>query len=338
MRGAGTAMQDDDGETTANILADDAVPRAVTAKVDRPFRDGYGSEAAGVASSRDFEIHVSSASLRAKVAEIRLVFETVAIEPATPVALFTFPSAFFLMRGSDADAVASRLVATTTTHFEGFPAAGLPFLRDLARNNERAWFLERKDVYHERVEEPMRALIADVAAGCAAAKLGFAPNPAQPMFRIYRDVRFSKDKSPYKTAAASAFYPDGDKTRPGVLYIHIDPKAPFIASGFYHPERDALVAIRAAIAASNEFDKCIAALEKRAYALGTDDTLARLPREYADRAGTRSEPYLKLKSFIVSKQLDPKTLRDPDLGKTIVAFAKDAAPLARFGWKALGLA
>ena len=145
------------------------------------------------------------------------------------------------------------------------------------------------------------------------------------MFRIFRDVRFSKDKSPYKTAAA--FYPDGDKTRPGTLYVHIGPEAPFIASGFYHPERDALVAIRAAIAA----------LEKRGYALGTDDTLARLPREYTDRAGTPSEPYLKLESFIVSKQLEPKTLRDPDLGKTIVAFAKDAAPLVRFGWKALSL-
>ena len=60
--------------------------------------------------------------------------------------------------------------------------------------------------------------------------------------------------------------------------------------------------------------------------LGTDDTLTRLPREDADRAGTPREHYLKLKSFIVSKQLDPKTLRDPDLGKTIVAFAKHAAP------------
>ncbi len=128
------------------------------------------------------------------------------------------------------------------TQFEGFPTAGLSFLRDLAKNNGRTWFLERKDIYHEQVEEPMRALIADVAAGCAAAKLGFAPNPRQPMFRIYRDVRFSKDKSPYKTAATSAFYPDGDKARPGVL-----------ASGFYHPERDALVAIRARIAASNDF-------------------------------------------------------------------------------------
>jgi len=68
------------------------------------------------------------------------------------------------------------------------------------------------------------------------------------------------------------------------------------------------------------------ALEKRGYVLGTDDTLTRLPREYADRAGTPREPYLKLKSFIVSKELDPKTLRDPDLGKTIVAFAKHATP------------
>ncbi len=52
--------------------------------------------------------------------------------------------------------------------------------------------------------------------------------------------------------------------------------------------------------------------------------------------GTPSEPFLKLKSFVVSKSLDPKSLRDPDLGKTIVAFAKDAAPLVKFGWTALG--
>ncbi len=103
----------------------------------------------------------------------------------------------------------------------------------------------------------MQALIADVCAGCAA------------MFRISRDVRFSKDTSPYKTAAISAFYSDGDKTRPGVLSMHSDPKAAFIASGFYHPERDALVAIRAAIAASTEFGKCVATLEKRGHTLGT---------------------------------------------------------------------
>ena len=157
------------------------------------------------------------------------------------------------------------------------------------------------------------------------------------MFRIYRDVRFSKDKTPYKTAATSAFYPEGDKTRPGVLYIHIDPKAPFLASGFYHPERDALVAIRAAIADSSDFMKCVATLEKRGYVLGTDDALARLPREYADRAGTPSEPYLKLKSFVVTQSLDVKILRDPALSQTIVAFAKDTAPLVRFGWKAVGL-
>jgi len=80
------------------------------------------------------------------------------------------------------------------TRFEGFPTAGLAFLRDLARNNDRAWFVERKNIYHDRVEEPMHALISDVAAGCAAATL------ASHQTRVSRRATRSRRKS----GAASA--------------------------------------------------------------------------------------------------------------------------------------
>ncbi|MBV8903100.1 MAG: TIGR02453 family protein, partial [Acidobacteriia bacterium] len=92
------------------------------------------------------------------------------------------------------------------TGFPGFPREGVEFLRALARNNRREWFQPRKQMFEEQVKQPMRALVETVNT----ALMGFAPElatePEKAIYRIYRDTRFSKDKTPYKTHIAASFH------------------------------------------------------------------------------------------------------------------------------------
>jgi len=222
---------------------------------------------------------------------------------------------------------------TAADGFEGFPAAGLQFLRDLSRHNERSWFVERKALYQEALEGPMRALLFDLAKRCAKAKLALAPYARAPVFRIYRDVRFSANKAPYKTHVGAALYRGGDRTASGVLYVHVDAAAPFVAAGFYQPGKETLAALRAAMVAPRDFQAALKALSARGLELERDDALVRLPRDYSGYAGSPVEPYLKLKSLIVRRSLPPAALRKPDLADAAFRFALDAAPLLRWGWQ-----
>ena len=140
-----------------------------------------------------------------------------------------------------------------TTTFAGMPDEGLAFLEDLEERNTKEFFDANKAVFRERVQAPFAALVE-----AAAARLrGDVPEVGTPkLFRIYRDLRFSKDKTPYKTSM-SASVPsrapaEGDG--PGVAtgyYVNVGPAGLYTASGLYHPDRADLLRVRAAIAEEN---------------------------------------------------------------------------------------
>jgi uncharacterized protein (TIGR02453 family) len=122
---------------------------------------------------------------------------------------------------------------------------GLAFLRNLARNNDRAWFTPRKAVFEAELKEPMLAIIRKVTDAMS----DFAPTCMRPaekcLFRIYRDTRFSADKRPYKTHVAAWWMPTGFKKTSGAgFYFHISAKEVVIAAGAWMPEKDQLAAIR----------------------------------------------------------------------------------------------
>jgi uncharacterized protein (TIGR02453 family) len=137
-----------------------------------------------------------------------------------------------------------------TTTFAGMPDDGLAFLEDLEERNTKEFFDANKAVFRERVQAPFAALVE-----AAADRLrGEVPDIGTPkLFRIYRDLRFSKDKTPYKTSM-SASVPsrtpvEGDG--PGVAtgyYVNVGPAGLYTASGLYHPDRADLLRVRAAIA------------------------------------------------------------------------------------------
>ena len=137
--------------------------------------------------------------------------------------------------------------ATNTNRKSGEPyfrEAGLRFLRSLRRNNRREWFEAHRPEFERELKQPMLALIETVNG----AMEGFAPahvRPAQKcMMRIYRDIRFSSDKRPYKSHISAWWSRAGlEKTSGGGYYMHISPDEVLIAAGVYMPEREQLLAI-----------------------------------------------------------------------------------------------
>lgn len=126
-----------------------------------------------------------------------------------------------------------------------FQPEALRFLRALKRNNRREWFQPRKDIYERTLKAPMLDLIGAVND----AMLGFAPDNVQPpqkcLMRIYRDTRFSADKSPYKHQVAAWWARKGlEKTSGGGFYLHLSATELVVAAGVYMPQREQLLAIR----------------------------------------------------------------------------------------------
>ena len=126
-----------------------------------------------------------------------------------------------------------------------FQPEAIKFLRGLKRNNDREWFEPRKAIYESALKAPMLGVIAAVNE----ALHDFAPDNVRPpqkaMMRIYRDVRFSPNKSPYKTQVAAWWARTGlEKTSGGGFYFHLSPTEVTVAAGVYMPEREQLLAIR----------------------------------------------------------------------------------------------
>ena len=223
------------------------------------------------------------------------------------------------------------------TDFAGFTPAALDFFTELAANNDRAWFTEHRARYERDVLDPLRAMLAATILGLAAQEIPLGGDPGKAIFRIHRDVRFSKDKRPYKTHAGAVLARDGGKSPDGgIVYFHLAPEGCFMAAGFYLPEPAKLGAIREAIFVEpTRFQSVLDSLAALGLTLSTEDSLTRLPRGYEDAAGQPSADWLKLKSYLIRQPLTPAQIFSADLPQTLTRFAAAALPLLQFGWQAL---
>jgi len=223
---------------------------------------------------------------------------------------------------------------TLKTNFTGFPAEGLRFLRELADNNDPAWFKPRRDDYEAHVRGPMVALVADLLTLAGARKLPLAGEPPKAVFRVHRDVRFSKDKRPYKTHCGASLSRTGAKLAPGLFYIHIEPGGCFVAAGFWRPEPPLLDRLRQRILAAPErFLKVVRALDAKGMPIEPDDDSAkRLPRGCEAGRGMPIEPFLKHRNLIARQPLSDADIRGPKLPMMLLDRFTAARPLLDFGW------
>jgi uncharacterized protein (TIGR02453 family) len=136
---------------------------------------------------------------------------------------------------------------TATDPFAGFRPEAIQFLADLTENNDRTWFTPRKADYERLLKRPLEGLCVALGERFRARDIPLMADPARSPFRIYRDVRFSKDKSPYKTNIGASFPWSGEGAgRPGG-YFHLSPGEIFIGGGMWHPEPARLAAFRAVV-------------------------------------------------------------------------------------------
>src|SRR5437879_7859954 len=129
--------------------------------------------------------------------------------------------------------------------FSAFPDQGLQFLHSLKRNNNRDWFHSHKSIYEQYVKQPMTELIAALAQEFQKFAPEMLASPKVSAYRIYRDTRFSKDKSPYKAHVAAVFPRSGLGKHEGAgFYLHISPEELLIGGGLYMPLPEDLNAVR----------------------------------------------------------------------------------------------
>jgi uncharacterized protein (TIGR02453 family) len=220
--------------------------------------------------------------------------------------------------------------------FSGFTPTALGFFRDLAEHQDRTWFQANRHIYEQEVLAPLHALVEALGAELPRRQVPLSADPLKAVFRIHRDVRFSRDKSPYKTHAGAVLSRDGTKGGFGLLYIHIDPAGSFAASGFHQPDPKALEALRQAML---DEPAAIQAALSSAYAAGCElmreDALTRLPRGFEHAAGSPAADLLKLRHLVLRRSIPASMLASPALVGTLADFAETALPLLRFGWDAL---
>ncbi|MCU0428000.1 MAG: DUF2461 domain-containing protein [Candidatus Kapabacteria bacterium] len=203
------------------------------------------------------------------------------------------------------------------------------FLSELSQNNEKAWFDANKKRY-DALRSEWLELIEAVIVGVA----GFDSSvqnlePKQCTFRINRDIRFSKDKSPYKTNFSMVIVPEGKKTAAPAYYMHLDAKSElFIAGGVWMPEKEPLTAIRANIAEHPERIESVLKNKALKAVFGDIDrsnTLTRLPKGYEE--DVPHPDLIKLKSFTVQHSMKWKSANDNTLEQELVRYFEAMHPL-----------
>lgn len=216
------------------------------------------------------------------------------------------------------------------TKFPGFTKESLSFFRQLAKNNDRDWFTPRKDVYQEKCVAPMLQLVAAVNERLAKIAVEYVvPEPKRAIYRLYRDTRFSKDKTPYKTHIAAYFQRKGYARHRGPgFYVQISPAGVGIAGGIYMVEPDEIKAIRTAIAADPKgFDK-VACGKKLTAALGPlkGDSLKRPPKGFE----TPDNPHVRMKQWYYWHETDPAEALTPALPKLITTQIELMLPMCEW--------
>jgi uncharacterized protein (TIGR02453 family) len=214
--------------------------------------------------------------------------------------------------------------------FDGFPEEGLAFLRKLKKNNNREWFTAHKSDYEDFVRFPMQSLVSTLSVPMAGIAPEFDVNPRRSLFRIYRDTRFSNDKTPYKTHVAAVFHLRGRWQDSAGFYLEIEPSNLYLGGGIYMPDSDRLKKIRKAVVArQDEFLAIVtsATFKKRFGAL-QGEKLSRGPAGFPPDHPMIE--WLKHKSFFTGVEWKPAECLTPKFIDKIVKVYADLLPLIRF--------
>ncbi len=224
----------------------------------------------------------------------------------------------------------------TTTPFSGFRPEAIQFMADLAANNDRTWFQPRKADFERLIREPFEALVAALADRFAARALPLVADPKRSIFRIYRDTRFSKDKSPYKTHLGASFpwVEDGtadERIHGNGAYFNFEPGRMYAGGGMWRPDRELLDAFRRAVV--DDPDRVRAALEDETFlatfgSVTAHESLKRVPAGLPpDHPHT---DWLRMKDVVFGRHLSDDEVQSAELPDILATDYAAAVPVFRF--------
>jgi len=214
----------------------------------------------------------------------------------------------------------------------GMTEKSFELLAGLEADNTKDWF----DAHRADMRDIVQGPFADILQAVTE-RLADGPLPLKggehTMFRMNRDVRFSKDKSPYRAQVSGVLTGGGTKNEDdGLIYLQMDAHGGFIACGFYNLAPKDLAPIRDRIVAKpDEFDNVVEHLDKAGYALSRDGALSGMPHGYAQHAEAPFAEHLKLKSMVVKSEVSKKDWMSGDVIDEAVKLARACARLIAFG-------
>jgi len=211
----------------------------------------------------------------------------------------------------------------------------LQFIKDLAVNNNKPWFDANKERF-ENAKKDFEEFVNEVLSGLGKADSAYKEIAAKDcIFRIYRDVRFSKDKTPYKSHFGAHINKGGKKMNNAAFYMHLEPGKCFAGGGMWMPEADKLKAIRQEIDYNFPAFKEIVDEPKFVALFGKleGEQLKSVPKGY--EATNPAAEYLKMKSFVASHQISDEVLMSPGATKKCVEVYNTMQPLIDFLNKAI---
>lgn len=215
--------------------------------------------------------------------------------------------------------------------FPGFPVETFQFFRTLKRNNRREWFQPRKHLFEQHVKEPMLQLISVLNQELARFAPDYVTDPKKAIFRIYRDTRFSADKTPYKTNVAASFARRGSEgLGTGGFYFSVAEDQVEIAGGIYHPSPETMLQVRTHIAYTHEELRRILAVKKTRKLFGDiqGSELSRAPKGFDPNHPAID--LIKKKDWILDGSLNPALATTPQLYREIVERFRVMAPLIEY--------
>lgn len=220
--------------------------------------------------------------------------------------------------------------------FKGFGEKALPFLKALDFHQNREWFLENKDLFEAHLYEPLGDLVDDLIVRFEKAGLPFKGDRKKSQFRIKRDTRFAKDKSPYNRHLSALLSPDGSKwSESGCFYVCVgleEYRGCYAAVAFWQGKPELLLAMRKAIVAKPEkYRAMVKELAKNGLELGDIERLKRTPRGFEGVTDADLIEALRNRHFSVRYTIDPARLTSPELADDLLDFALRAKPLIDWG-------
>jgi len=217
-----------------------------------------------------------------------------------------------------------------------FPQAGITFLLELAANNNKEWFAANKKRYEKELKAPSRALVGQINERMATIAPRHMTEPAKAISRINRDIRFSKDKTPYNTHVWAAWHlQDAPKGAGAGFYFGFSPSSVGIGAGLWNPDRERLTSLQRHFASHHEEFRALTEAPDFGFEVASKDAYKRVPKPYPQ--DHPAAEYLKLKGLHVKAELDADLVTSPTLVDLVADRFQQLVPVVDFLNRGVGL-